>query len=288
MHTFNNKLYGLDFNSYVREVQKYPLLNFDEELALAKRIEIGDHDARQTLILHNLRLVIKIVNDYKTFHLTKEDLVQEGNLGLIIAAQKYDYRKKQRFSTYATWWILSYILMAIKDKEKIIRLPREKTGLFVKYNKKIEKLEAEKGKKLSYNEIKTYLNLSDKQTLELFNFNHFPLSFDTNVFSKSTSFETTDYSLKDFIPDDYSLEDEVIDSSLRDYIFSVVDSDLNKNEGEVIKCRFGFYDDRIFTLQETAKKLNLSIERIRQIQNNATEKLFKNKKIKSLSDKHSK
>lgn len=286
MLTFSSKLYGLDYNSYVKEAKKFPLLSFTDEIALAKKMENGDHNAKQTLILHNLRLVIKIANKYKASHLTKEDLLQEGNIGLIIATQRYDYRKKKRFSTYASWWITNCIITAIKDKDKIIYIPHDKAGFFIKCNRIIEKLEAEKGRKLSYNEIKTYLNFSDKQVLELFNFNHYPLSFDTNVFSKSSTFETIDYSLKDFIPDDYSLENDVINNSLRDFIISVIDSDLNKNEGEVIKCRFGFYDDRIFTLQETAKKLNLSIERIRQIQNDAINKLFNNKKIKSLSDKH--
>ena len=289
----NNEQYVSNFDSYLNEIGKYPLLSREDEITLAKKMQEGDIEAKQELINHNLRLVVKAAKGYKTYHLTIEDLVQEGNYGLLKAAEKYDYKKGYRFSTYATWWIRQAILSAIYNTERIVRIPVDKVNYYLKCKEKIDNLCNELGRIPTYNEVRKHLKIDDKNLFYFIIFSNTTLSLDASNYQNSEGNLDPDLTLQNqLIDEEYSLENEVITHLLGDYLEEIFSESLNadktqkgaltKNEIFVLKCRFGFYNDKKYTLKEISDHLGLTVERIRVIEKNALRKLKKSKKVNYL------
>lgn len=287
----NNKD-SFNFNSYLVEIGKYPLLSYEEEISLAKKVLDGNEEAKQKLVNHNLRLVVKIAKCYKTQHFTIEDLVQEGNLGLLKAAERYDYTKGYKFSTYATWWIKEAILSAIYNREKMIRFPADKINCFLKCKEKVNELTTKLGRTPTYNEIKKCLKLDDKNMLYFINFNNTMLSLDTSYYHDAESDDYNKLLQNQIIDEEYSLEDNVIIDMLKDYFEEIFNKSLKTNEKHrgrltekeiiVIKFRYGFYNNKIFTLNEVSKHLGISVGRVRVIEKNALRKLKISKDVNQL------
>ena len=263
---------------YLKEIGKVPLLSAEEEVELAKRMADGDEEAKKRLAEANLRLVVSIAKRYVGRGMLFLDLIQEGNLGLIKAVEKFDYHKGFKFSTYATWWIRQAITRAIADQARTIRIPVHMVETINRMSKMQRKLTLELGYEPSTKELATALDMTEEKVLEIMQIAREPASLETPIG------EEDDSNLGDFVADNNTVTPEANIESvmLREHI-DVLLQDLKDREREVIILRFGLRDGHPRTLEEVGKIFNVTRERIRQIEAKALRKLrnpVRSKKIK--------
>lgn len=253
---------------YLKEIGKVPLLTAEEEIELAQKMEEGDQEAKKRLAEANLRLVVSIAKRYVGRGMLFLDLIQEGNLGLIKAVEKFDYRKGYKFSTYATWWIRQAITRAIADQARTIRIPVHMVEIMNKLTKVQRSLTQELGREPSVEEIAENVHMDVNRVREILKLAQETVSLETPVGSEEESH------LADFIEDDHTPlpSDEAAFGQLKDDIRSVLDK-LNEREQKVLRMRFGLDDGKEHTLEEVGQELHVTRERIRQIEAKALRKL---------------
>ena len=264
---------------YLKEIGKIPLLKPHEEVELAKRMMEGDEIAKQRLVEANLRLVVSIAKRYVGRGMLFLDLIQEGNLGLIKAVEKFDYERGFKFSTYATWWIRQAITRAIADQARTIRIPVHMVETINKLIRVSRQLLQELGRDPKPEEIAKEMDMSEEKVREIMKIAQDPVSLETPIG------EEEDSHLGDFIPDEDALApaEAAAYSLLKDQIEEVLGS-LNEREQKVLKLRFGLEDGRARTLEEVGKEFNVTRERIRQIEAKALRKLRHPSRSKKLKD----
>ncbi|HOQ68061.1 MAG TPA: RNA polymerase sigma factor RpoD [Candidatus Atribacteria bacterium] len=264
---------------YLKEIGQVPLLTKEEEVELAKRVEQGDPEAKRKLIEANLRLVVSIAKKYVGRGLLFLDLIQEGNLGLIRAVEKFDYRKGYKFSTYATWWIRQAITRAIADQARTIRIPVHMVETINKLNRTARQLVQELGRDPTPEEIAERMDITPEKVREILKIAQEPLSLETPIG------EEEDSHLGDFIEDTGAVAppQAASYSLLREQLSSVLNT-LAEREREVLKLRFGLEDGRPHTLEEVGLIFGVTRERIRQIEAKALRKLRHPSRSKKLRD----
>lgn len=264
---------------YLREIGRVPLLSMDEEIKLAERIAQGDEKAKNRLTEANLRLVVSIAKRYLGRGLQFLDLMQEGNLGLIKAVEKFDYTKGFKFSTYATWWIRQAITRAISDQSRTIRIPVHMVESINKVKKTSTQLLHANGHEPSVEEIAGQLNMSVEKVRDIMRVAQDPVSLETPIG------EEDDSHLGDFIPDDDATApaDAASNTLLKEQIAKVLYT-LTPREEKVLRLRFGLEDGRSRTLEEVGREFAVTRERIRQIEAKALRKLRHPSRSKKLRD----
>lgn len=264
---------------YLKEIGKVPLLTAEEEIELAKKIELGDEDAKQRLAEANLRLVVSIAKRYVGRGMLFLDLIQEGNLGLIKAVEKFDYRKGYKFSTYATWWIRQAITRAIADQARTIRIPVHMVETINKIMRVSRQLVQELGREPSAEEIAKKLDIPVEKVREILKIAQEPVSLETPIG------EEEDSHLGDFIQDENVPvpAEAAAYTMLKEQIGEVLTS-LTPREQLVLRLRFGLDDGRSRTLEEVGKEFNVTRERIRQIEAKSLRKLRHPSRSKKLKD----
>ena len=264
---------------YLKEIGKVPLLTADEEIELAKRMEEGDEEAKRKLAEANLRLVVSIAKRYVGRGMLFLDLIQEGNLGLIKAVEKFDYRKGYKFSTYATWWIRQAITRAIADQARTIRIPVHMVETINKLIRVSRQLLQEYGREPQPEEIAREMGISEDKVREIIKIAQEPVSLETPIG------EEEDSHLGDFIPDDEAPApaEAAAFTLLREQLMSVL-STLTPREEKVLRLRFGLDDGRARTLEEVGKEFKVTRERIRQIEAKALRKIRHPSRSKKLKD----
>ncbi len=252
--------------AYFAQIKKSRLLTFEEELALSKRVLDGDDAARQTLIEANLRLVVRIAKKYMTQDVALLDLIQEGNLGLIKAASKYDFRKRVRFSTYASWWIKQAIVRALSNKRRTIRLPHRKEEKLRKINKAYNSLSQELKRTPNIEEIAEELGLKMREVETIMQLSNAVVSLDGPTQEDSGT-------LQDVIEDtSYIPEKDLLRENLRDRTLKFLETLLDK-EKQILLYRFAFYGGKKYTLKKIGDEMGISPETVRQIEIRALKKL---------------
>ncbi|MDD4366857.1 MAG: RNA polymerase sigma factor RpoD [Eubacteriales bacterium] len=264
---------------YLKEIGKVPLLSADEEIDLAKRMEAGEEAAKQKLCEANLRLVVSIAKRYVGRGMLFLDLIQEGNLGLIKAVDKFDWRKGYKFSTYATWWIRQAITRSIADQARTIRIPVHMVETINKLMRVSRQLLQEYGREPLPEEIAKEMDISEDKVREILKIAQEPVSLETPIG------EEEDSHLGDFIPDEDvpAPADAAAFSMLKEQLVEVLDT-LTEREQKVLKLRFGLEDGRARTLEEVGKRFDVTRERIRQIEAKALRKLRHPSRSKKLKD----
>ena len=264
---------------YFKEIGKIPLLTAEEEKALAIRIEQGDSEARQKLCEANFRLVVSIARRYLNRGMDFLDLIQEGNLGLIKAVEKFDYTKGYKFSTYATWWIRQAITRSIADQARVIRIPVHMVETINKLIRVSRQLLQEYGREATNEEIAKEMGITADKVREIRKISQDPISLETPIG------EEEDSHLGDFIPDEdtTSPEKSAQQSSLSRDLREQLDT-LSEREKKVLVLRFGLDDSRPRTLEEVGREFNVTRERIRQIEAKALRKLRHPSRSKKLKD----
>ena len=264
---------------YLREIGKVPLLSAEEEIELAKRMENGDEAAKKRLAEANLRLVVSIAKRYVGRGMLFLDLIQEGNLGLIKAVEKFDYRKGYKFSTYATWWIRQAITRAIADQARTIRIPVHMVETINKLIRVSRQLLQELGREPTPEEIADKMDMSVERVREILKISQEPVSLETPIG------EEEDSHLGDFIQDDNVPvpADAAAFTLLKEQLVEVL-STLTDREQKVLRLRFGLDDGRARTLEEVGKEFNVTRERIRQIEAKALRKLRHPSRSRKLKD----
>ena len=264
---------------YLKEIGNVPLLTTEQEVELAKRVEAGDEEAKKQLTEANLRLVVSIAKKYVGRGMPFLDLIQEGNMGLMKAVDKFDYTKGYKFSTYATWWIRQAITRGIADTGRTIRVPVHMVETINKTLRMTRTLLQELGREPTPEEVAERLNVSVSRVREVLKISRDPVSLDTPIG------EEDDSHLGDFIEDDSALSpaDSAAFSMLRAELATALES-LTDRERQVVKLRFGLEDGRARTLEEVGKEFNGTRERIRQIEAKALRKLRHPSRSKRLKD----
>jgi RNA polymerase primary sigma factor len=264
---------------YLKEIGKVPLLTADEEVELAKRMGQGDEMAKRKLVEANLRLVVSIAKRYVGRGMLFLDLIQEGNLGLIKAVEKFDYRKGFKFSTYATWWIRQAITRSIADQARTIRIPVHMVETINKLIRVSRQLLQEYGREPLPEEIAQEMDISVEKVREIMKIAQEPVSLETPIG------EEEDSHLGDFIPDDEAPApaEAAAFTLLKEQLMGVLDT-LTSREEKVLRLRFGLDDGRARTLEEVGKEFNVTRERIRQIEAKALRKLRHPSRSKKLKD----
>ncbi len=264
---------------YLKEIGKVPLLSMDEEIELAKRINLGDRWAKKRLAEANLRLVVSIAKRYVGRGMQFLDLIQEGNLGLIKAVDKFDYTKGYKFSTYATWWIRQAITRAIADQSRTIRIPVHMVETINRLIRTSRQLLQELGREPSPEEIAEKMELPVERVREIMKISQDPVSLETPIG------EEEDSHLGDFIQDEHVQvpADAATFTLLHEQLMEVLDT-LTEREQKVLKLRFGLEDGKPRTLEEVGKEFNVTRERIRQIEAKALRKLRHPSRSRKLKD----
>ena len=264
---------------YLTEIGKVALLSGDEEIELAKRIENGDEEAKRRLAEANLRLVVSIAKKYVGRGMLFLDLIQEGNLGLLKAVEKFDYRKGYKFSTYATWWIRQAITRAIADQARTIRIPVHMVETINKLIRVSRQLLQELGREPTDDELAAEMQMPVEKVRETRKIAQEPVSLETPIG------EEEDSHLGDFIPDDDipAPADAAAFSLLKEQLNEVLNT-LNERERDVLRLRFGLVDGKARTLEEVGSQFNVTRERIRQIEAKALRKLRHPSRSKKLKD----
>lgn len=264
---------------YLKEIGRIPLLSSEEEIELAKRMEEGDEEAKKKLSEANLRLTVSIAKRYSGRGMQFLDLIQEGNLGLIKAVEKFDYRKGYKFSTYATWWIRQSITRAIADQARTIRIPVHMVETMNRVNRTSRRLLQEYGREPTPEEIAEAMNLPVERVLEISKISQEPVSLETPIG------EEEDSHLGDFIQDEHIPvpADEAAHTLLREQLEKVMDT-LSEREQKVLALRFGLEDGKPHTLEEVEREFQVTRERIRQIEAKALRKLRHPTRSRKLRD----
>ena len=264
---------------YLKEIGKVPLLSAEEEISLAQRMEEGDEEAKKRLAEANLRLVVSIAKRYVGRGMLFLDLIQEGNLGLIKAVEKFDYRKGNKFSTYATWWIRQAITRAIADQARTIRIPVHMVETINKLIRVSRQLLQELGREPTPEEIAEEMHMSVERVREILKISQEPVSLETPIG------EEEDSHLGDFIQDDNVPvpADAAAFTMLKEQLEEVLGT-LTEREQKVLRLRFGLDDGRARTLEEVGKEFNVTRERIRQIEAKALRKLRHPSRSRKLKD----
>ncbi len=264
---------------YLKEIGKVPLLSAEEEIELAKQMEMGNDDAKKRLCEANLRLVVSIAKRYVGRGMLFLDLIQEGNLGLIKAVDKFDWRKGYKFSTYATWWIRQAITRSIADQARTIRIPVHMVETINKLIRISRQLLQEYGREPTPEEIASEMDISEEKVREILKIAQEPVSLETPIG------EEEDSHLGDFIPDDDvpAPAEAAAFSMLKEQLVEVLDT-LTDREQKVLKLRFGLDDGRARTLEEVGRRFDVTRERIRQIEAKALRKLRHPSRSKKLKD----
>ena len=263
---------------YLREIGRVSLLTYEEEVALAKRVEKSDRKARERLINANLRLVVSIAKKYVNRGLTLLDLIEEGNIGLMRAVVKYDWRRGYKFSTYATWWIRQAITRAIADQARTIRIPVHMVETINKFNRISRKLMQELGREPTPEEVAFEMGVGSDKIREIIKVSQEPASLEAPVG------EEEDSRLGDFIQDvSASPTDQATQALLKDHIREML-STLSPREAKVLEYRFGLEDGKQRTLEEVGREFGVTRERIRQIEAKAIRKLRHPTRAKKLRD----
>ncbi|MFH1896377.1 MAG: RNA polymerase sigma factor RpoD [bacterium] len=265
--------------NYLREIGKVPLLTKEQEVELAKKIEKNDEKSRQAMINANLRLVVSIAKKYIGRGLTFLDLIQEGNMGLMRAVEKFDWRRGYKFSTYATWWIRQAITRAIADQARTIRIPVHMIETINKYKRIKREMEQRLEREVTPEEVGEKMNIEPEKAQMIVKIMQHPTSLEAPVGKEKDSF------LKDFIPDEEKMSP--IDSAsydlLKGQIMKVLDT-LNDRERKVLELRFGLVDNKPRTLEQVGKEFGVTRERIRQIEAKALRKLRHPSRSQKLRD----
>ncbi len=264
---------------YLKEIGKVPLLSAEEEIELAQKMELGDQDAKKRLAEANLRLVVSIAKRYVGRGMLFLDLIQEGNLGLIKAVEKFDYRKGYKYSTYATWWIRQAITRAIADQARTIRIPVHMVETINKLIRVSRQLLQELGREPTPEEIAEEMSLPVERVREILKISQEPVSLETPIG------EEEDSHLGDFIQDDNVPvpADAAAFTLLKEQLVEVLGT-LTDREQKVLRLRFGLDDGRARTLEEVGKEFNVTRERIRQIEARALRKLRHPSRSRKLKD----
>ena len=264
---------------YLKEIGKVPLLSAEEEIELAKKMEQGDENAKKRLAEANLRLVVSIAKRYVGRGMLFLDLIQEGNLGLIKAVEKFDYRKGYKFSTYATWWIRQAITRAIEDQARTIRIPVHMVETINKLIRVSRQLLQELGREPTPEEIAEEMDMPVDRVREILKISQEPVSLETPIG------EEEDSHLGDFIQDDNVPvpADAAAFTLLKEQLVEVLGT-LTEREQKVLRLRFGLDDGRARTLEEVGKEFNVTRERIRQIEAKALRKLRHPSRSRKLKD----
>lgn len=264
---------------YLKEIGKIPLLSVEDEIELAKRMEAGDNEARKQLAEANLRLVVSIAKRYVGRGMQLLDLIQEGNLGLIKAVEKFDYRKGYKFSTYATWWIRQAITRSIADQARTIRIPVHMVETINRLIRTQRQLVQELGREPSVEELAARMDLPVERVQEIQKIAQEPVSLETPIG------EEEDSHLGDFIQDDQVAvpADQATFTLLREQLLEALET-LTEREQKVLRLRFGLDDGRPRTLEEVGKEFKVTRERIRQIEAKALRKLRHPSRSKKLKD----
>ena len=264
---------------YLKEIGKVPLLTANQEVEIAQRMADGDPEAKHQLAEANLRLVVSIAKRYVGRGMLFLDLIQEGNLGLIKAVEKFDYRKGYKFSTYATWWIRQAITRAIADQARTIRIPVHMVETINKLIRVNRQLVQEYGRDSRPDEIAKEMGISEEKVREIIKIAQEPVSLETPIG------EEDDSHLGDFIPDDDAPApaEAVAVTLLKEQLMDVLNS-LTPREAKVLRLRYGLDDGKARTLEEVGKEFNVTRERIRQIEAKALRKLRHPSRSKRLKD----
>lgn len=275
-------IYDDSIQMYLREIGKVPLLTGDEEVDLAQRIQKGDVAARKKLTTANLRLVVSIAKKYMGRNLGLLDLIQEGNLGLFRAVEKFDWTKGYKFSTYATWWIRQAITRALADQSRTIRIPVHMVETLNKYAQAERRLVQELGREPTAEEIAAEMGLEVDKVHHLQKISQETVSIDTAVGDEG---DDEDSRLGDFIIDEQSAmpSDSAGRQLLAEYVELVL-TDLDPREQKILKMRFGLEDGVTHTLEEVGKEFGVTRERIRQIEAKALERIREHRDIHKLKD----
>lgn len=264
---------------YLKDIGSVPLLSYEEEIELAKQIEQGDQKAKDRLSEANLRLVVSVAKRYMGRGLSLMDLIQEGNIGLIRAVDKYDYRKGNKFSTYATWWIRQAITRAIADQSRTIRIPVHMVETINRLQRVSKELQQNYNREATFEEIAKSMDIDQAKVQEIFQYAQEPVSLEAPVGDEE------DNVLSDFIKDDHVVSPheaasyEVLKLQMNEAL-----SLLTEREAEVLKLRYGIETGQEMTLEEIGKEFNVTRERIRQIESKALNKLRKKTKSNKLID----
>lgn len=253
---------------YMREMGQFSMLSADEEIKLANRIAEGDQSAKNKLVEANLRLVVSLARHYQGCGLSYQDLIQEGNIGLIKAAEKFDVSKGFRFSTYASWWIKQALSRAIADQSRTIRIPVHMTENINKFKKTERELLSQLNREPKIKEIADAMGISEKQAKEIQSYIVEPTSLDIQVG------DDDDTTIGSFIEDTHFVNPEsaYIKESNGDVVNAVLDT-LSDREANILRLRFGIGGKKAMTLEEVGKEYGLTRERIRQIEAKALRKL---------------
>ena len=264
---------------YLKEIGKIPLLTAEEELELAKRISEGDAEAKKRMIEANLRLVVSVAKHYLGRGMQLLDLIQEGNMGLLKAVEKFDHTKGYKFSTYATWWIRQSITRAVADQARTIRIPVHMVETINRVSRTSRALVQELGREPTIAEISRHLGISEEKIAEVMKIAQDPVSLETPVG------EEDDSHLGDFIPDSEVAEpaESATYNMLRQQLAEVMQT-LSPRECKVLRLRFGLEDGRPHTLEEVGKEFDVTRERVRQIEAKALRKLRHPSRSKILKD----
>ena len=279
LKTIQSSLSTDAIRSYLYEIGRIPLLTGEEERILAQRIEKGDEEATQLLITANLRLVVSIAKKYSKSGLELLDLIQEGNIGLMRAVEKFDYTKGFKFSTYATWWIRQAITRAIADQARTIRVPVHMIETINKFNKVNNSLTTRLGRPPKDEEIAKEMDIELEKVAEIRKIKQNPTSLSTPIG------EEKDSKLQDVIADDWSQSPEEFATSeyLKNHLKDILDT-LQDRERRVLSLRFGLDDGVSRTLEEVGKEFGVTRERIRQIEAKALKKLKEKSTQQKLDD----
>ncbi|OGZ57315.1 MAG: RNA polymerase sigma factor RpoD [Candidatus Ryanbacteria bacterium RIFCSPLOWO2_12_FULL_47_9c] len=265
---------------YLREIGRISLIKAEEERELAKRIEKGDEEAKSKLTQANLRLVVSIAKRYvgRSSNLSLLDLIQEGNIGLFRAVEKFDWRRGYKFSTYATWWIRQVVTRAIADQARTIRIPVHMVETISKFQQVRRRLTQDLGREPLPEEIASEMNVPVEKIYYIMKISQDPVSLYTPVGE-----DEEDSTLGDFIEDDKMLSpsEETSLGLLRDHIHEII-SELLPREQKILKLRFGLEDGIVRTLEEVGKEFGVTRERIRQIEAKAIEKIRQHEKAKKI------
>jgi RNA polymerase primary sigma factor len=258
-----------NLKSYFDEIKLSNLLSFEEEVELSKKIQMGDKEAFNKMVNSNLRLVVKISKKYMTPEWELSDLIQEGNIGLLKAIEKFDYKRNVRFSTYASWWIKQSIMRSISNKRRTIRLPHRKEEKLRKINYTINEMFQELKRYPTVKEISAKLGYSEYDILNLRNFSDNLISIDMDVNNEG-------YSIINLIDDDSYSPEKIYDKNDMQKVTSEILEKLKDKERQILRQRFAFEGNEKETLKTIAKKLDISPETVRQIEIRAIKKIKDN------------